>query len=157
MDYEQICNLNKNAEIGTVCIKINQFNWVKEDKKEQSDKLLSHIVRICTEAWLFSQQNGFDCFNVSVDANNIKMRHLDKKFAQQLSVTLQQLFPERLNCCKIYNAPKIFKTFYEVIKLFIDKRTRKKIVIVKNPIVDLEEGFVDHNQSKSTVDSDLSI
>ena len=37
-------------------------------------------------------------------------------------------FPDMLNICYVYEAPFIFNQLYEIISIFIDKKTKQKIV-----------------------------
>lgn len=132
MDYSSFCYLNNTEELGTVHIILSNFNKEKEDKH---DKIIAHVIKICTEAWLFSQEREKDMFDVTVDAENIKIKNMDRKLAKKLTVILQQLFPDKLNKCLIYNTPSIFYHFYDFIKVFIDKKTRDKIQITKKSTI----------------------
>jgi hypothetical protein len=129
MDYSKFCFIkNKNSnELGTICIILNNF----EKNENNNNKIIAHIIKICTNALLLSQKNGNDSFNVEIDASNISLKQLDKKLAKNLAITLQQLFPDKLNKCIIYNTPTFFYHFYDIIKIFIDKKTRNKITIMK--------------------------
>lgn len=146
MDYSQFCYLDQKNEIGTVHIVLDHY---QKHKADQYNKLIAHIVKICTEAWLFSQERGIDMFDVNVNASAISLSKLDRKLGKELAITLQQLFPEKLNRCVIYNTPNIFYHFYDLIKIFIDKRTRAKITIMKKSKSDGLDCF-DHTLVAST-------
>jgi hypothetical protein len=141
MNYSDFCYLDKSGKIGSVNIILNLY---QKHNCEQYNKLIAHIVKICTEAWLYSQNNGIDMFDVTVNASDISLKKLDRKLAKQLAITLQNLFPEKLHKCTIYNTPNIFYHFYDIIKIFIDKKTRNKITIMKKPKLDDPDCF-DHN------------
>lgn len=128
MDYSKFCYFDNKEELGTVHIILNNY---QKHNSNQYNKLITYIVKICTEAWIFSQERGVDLFNVYVNANDISLNKLDRKLGKELAITLQQLFPEKLNKCIIYNTSNIFYYFYDLIKIFIDKKTRKKITIMK--------------------------
>lgn len=138
MDYSQFCYLDQRGEIGNVHIILNLY---QKHHADQYNKLIAHIVKICTEAWLFSQERGVDMFDVTVNASDISLKKLDRKLGKELAITLQQLFPEKLNKCVIYNTPNIFYHFYDIIKIFIDKKTRDKITIMKKSKPDDSDCF----------------
>lgn len=140
MDYSKFCYINNSGDIGVVSIVLNEY---QKHSQDQYNKLIAHIVKISTEAWLHSQNNGIDMFDVMVDASNISLKKLDRKLAKELAITLQQLFPEKLHKCIIYNTPNIFYHFYDLIKIFIDKRTRNKVTIVKKSKLDSQD-YPDH-------------
>lgn len=128
MDYSSFCYLKNAEKLGTVHIVLANFRKETDDKY---GKFMAHVIKVCTEAWLISQKKGKDIFDVTVDAENIKLKNMDRKLAKNLTITLQQLFPDKLNKCLIYNTPSIFYHFYDLIKVFIDKKTRDKIEITK--------------------------
>ena len=136
MDYSQFCYLDQSCQLGTVHIILGNY---QKHKSDQYNKLVAHIVKICTDAWLLSQERGIDMFDVTVNASDISLKKLDRRLGKELTITLQQLFPEKLHKCVIYNTPKIFYHFYDLIKIFIDKKTRAKIKIMKTPKSDGED------------------
>lgn len=131
MDLNEVCFVSQDSDIGCLNIKISNLTWDKHSDKEMiREELLITIIRSCTSALLHSQENNNDFFNVRVDASNLKFKHLDRKLIKLVSESLQTLFPDKLNECHIYNTSKLFNQFYDIIKLFIDKKTRRKITIV---------------------------
>ena len=52
-----------------------------------------------------------------------------KKFLNSVTFIGQNFYPELLNTMLIINAPFIFKGFWTVIKVWLDKETQKKIFI----------------------------
>ena len=52
-------------------------------------------------------------------------------FVQQMSTTLKEKFPDKLELCYIHNAPFIFKQIYTFLSLLIDKNTLTKIKMKK--------------------------
>ena len=44
---------------------------------------------------------------------------------------LKDKYPEKLAKCYVYNAPFIFTQIFNIVSMFIDKETQKKIELVK--------------------------
>ena len=68
-----------------------------------------------------------------MDLKNVGMKiFLDKKIKKIIGITTkisQSYYPELLHKLIIVNAPFIFKTFFQAIKIFLDKKTLNKISI----------------------------
>jgi hypothetical protein len=64
----------------------------------------------------------------------ISLTDIDKHriFIQNLSSCLKDKYPDKLSKCYIYNPPIVFKQIFNIISVFIDKETQKKIELVKN-------------------------
>eukprot|EP01098_Paradermamoeba_levis_P011061 TRINITY_DN4698_c0_g1_i1.p1 TRINITY_DN4698_c0_g1~~TRINITY_DN4698_c0_g1_i1.p1 ORF type:complete len:348 (+),score=83.74 TRINITY_DN4698_c0_g1_i1:92-1045(+) len=52
------------------------------------------------------------------------------KFGLELLSILQNHFPERLGCVMVFDAPFVFKTFWNVVSPFVDPNTKKKFFFV---------------------------
>jgi hypothetical protein len=55
-----------------------------------------------------------------------------KGFIQYISLYFQEKYPNKLAKCYIYNSPFVFNQLYNIICMFIDKETQKKIELVVN-------------------------
>jgi hypothetical protein len=73
-------------------------------------------------------------FIVHVNMKKISLTDIDKHriFIQNLSSCLKDKYPNKLSKCYIYNPPIVFKQIFNIISVFIDKETQKKIKLVKN-------------------------
>jgi hypothetical protein len=73
-------------------------------------------------------------FIVHVNMKKISLTDIDKHriFIQNLSCCLKDKYPDKLSKCYIYNTPIVFKQIFNIISVFIDKETQKKIELVKN-------------------------
>ena len=73
-------------------------------------------------------------FIVHVNMKKILLTDIDKHkiFIQNFSSYLKENYPDKLSKCYIYNAPTIFKQILNIISVFIDKETLKKIELIKN-------------------------
>jgi hypothetical protein len=73
-------------------------------------------------------------FIIHVNMKKISLTDIDKHriFIQNLSSCLKDKYPDKLSKCYIYNAPIVFKQIFNIISVFIDNKTQKKIELVKN-------------------------
>ena len=53
-----------------------------------------------------------------------------KIFIQNIAVFLKEKYPNKLEKCYVYNAPFVFAQIYNIVSIFIDKDTQKKIELV---------------------------
>jgi len=71
---------------------------------------------------------------IHVDMKNLTIADIDKhkSFIQYISVYFQEKYPQKLGKCYVYNSPFVFNQIYNMICMFIDKETQKKIELVVN-------------------------
>ncbi len=72
---------------------------------------------------------NYDTFIVHVNIEKLTLLEIDKNrdFIQNMSYVLKDRFPDKLEVCFIYEGSFIFKQIYNLLALFIDKKTLKKI------------------------------
>lgn len=72
---------------------------------------------------------NYDTFIVHVNIEKLTLLEIEKNkdFIQKLSTTLKERFPDKLDFCIIYEGSFIFKQIYNLLAIFIDKKTLKKI------------------------------
>ena len=110
-----------------IFIKANLFR-----KRKDYTDLLTHIINInntCLKARIENNQNNI--FKIYVDLSNIKIKNADYEFIKMLIPFLEEAYPNNLEKMYFKNTPFIFKTAYAIIRNFIDKETREKIIFVK--------------------------
>ena len=122
--------IDETIESERCVVKVEGQYFVKQKKY---DDLMAYILKTLSNAILKSQEKNQHTVDMYVNLNNIKAKNLDLGFARDIVVTLQQLFPNRLNKCYIYNSPSFFRLFFENLSMFIDKTTQTKIEFVKKP------------------------
>ena len=73
-----------------------------------------------------------DDFIVHVNMKNLTLVDINKhkKFIQYISRFLKEKYPEKLAKCYVYNCPFIFSQIFNIISMFIDKETQKKIIVI---------------------------
>ena len=101
-------------------------------KKNQRPLLMNHAIKKFLEADSISQKNGSNGFVAICYLENLKKCKLPIKFYITFAKLLKSMFMNKLYQCILINAPPIFKNIYFVIKGFIDKNTRKKLIFMKN-------------------------
>jgi hypothetical protein len=64
---------------------------------------------------------------------NLTIVEIDKhkEYIKFISEFLKDKYPEKLAKCYVYNAPFIFTQIFNIVSMFIDKETQKKIELVK--------------------------
>lgn len=65
-----------------------------------------------------------------VDFEGWNMSMIPVMTARETAHVLQDHYPERLAYAILYNPPKIFETFWNVVKPFLDPKTQKKVKFV---------------------------
>lgn len=124
IDYEKFYSL---------CLGNNIF--IKADlfrKRKDYTDLLTHIIKInndCLKARQDNNQNNI--FKIYVDLSNVKLKNADYEFIKMLIPFLEEAYPNNLEKMYFENTPFIFKTAYSIIRNFIHKETRRKIIFVK--------------------------
>jgi hypothetical protein len=75
-----------------------------------------------------------DNFVVHVNMKNLTIVDIDKHkaFIQYISLHLKEAYPRKLCKCYVYNSPFVFNQIYNILCMFIDKETQKKIELVVN-------------------------
>ena len=74
----------------------------------------------------------YNTFNVYANLKYLTIVDIDahKSFISTLSKYLKDMYPNKLDTCNIYNSPVFFSQVYNIISLFIDKDTQKKIKLI---------------------------
>jgi hypothetical protein len=73
--------------------------------------------------------NNYETFIIHVNIEKLTLLEIEKNkdFIQNMSTTLKEKFPDKLDICIIYEGSFIFKQIYNLLAIFIDKKTLKKI------------------------------
>jgi len=128
----------ENEKKGHIFIKVSSFPKIRDNK--HCLELINYCALEFSKALLKSQEVKYETFDCTIDLYGIKMDNINLDFANGLSKIMKKLFPERLNRCYLINAPSFFETFYRVIRTFLDERTRKKFMFIKDKeIISCEE------------------
>lgn len=71
-------------------------------------------------------------FHLFCTGMHMKGIHVHRNFIFRVTHMFRDTFPLELNACYVHDAPFIFSQVFEIIKPFLNKAMRKKIIIVKN-------------------------
>ena len=130
MDYNKTVHFVPAKEFSPSNIMIQVKNFRKQD---DYTSFIKHIINICTQALLSSQEFNINTFNVYCLFDiNIDKKNLDYKLLVHIAKIMIVLFPQKLQQFYIYNPPKSFKIMYGLLKKLLDKECRQKIVIIDN-------------------------
>jgi hypothetical protein len=93
------------------------------------DLIISYIVSV-----IQSVLNKHETFILHVNLDSLTLLHIEKHFGfiKKISEVLKTAFPDKLNACHVYNAPYIFSKIISIISAFVDKKTQKKIKLIKS-------------------------
>ncbi|CAE5958227.1 unnamed protein product [Arabidopsis arenosa] len=65
-----------------------------------------------------------------IDFHGFNMSHISVKVSRETAHVLQEHYPERLGLAIVYNPPKIFESFYKMVKPFLEPKTCNKVKFV---------------------------
>jgi hypothetical protein len=73
--------------------------------------------------------NKYETFVIHVNIEKLSLLEIEKNkdFIQNMSSVLREKFPDKLDFCIIHEGSFIFKQIYNLLTMFIDKKTLKKI------------------------------
>lgn len=112
---EKFCYIKQNKLIFVPCYFSKKFDY---------NKLTEHIIK--KVIYILKKSILLD---VIVDCDKLTMNNFDLVYSKTLIKFFEKQFPDMLNKCIIINSPRVFQTIFNIIKNFIDKETRKKIII----------------------------
>ena len=117
---------------GICCIKENNivlnyiyFKYIAND--ETYSYIMNHITNNINQILQTNNE-----FSVHVNMKSLTIVDIDKhkEFVQQISLFLKDNYPDKLEKCYVYNAPFMFSNLFNIVSIFIDKETQKKIELV---------------------------
>jgi hypothetical protein len=116
-----ICNIQDNS----VYMNYSYFKYF--GTKDTYNIVLNYLIHK-----LDSIKNDYDHFIVYINIKSLTVSEIDKHkdFIQRMANIMNENYPDKLSKCYIYNAPFIFSQLMNIVSLFIDKETQKKIILV---------------------------
>jgi CRAL/TRIO domain len=123
-----------------ITVVMKHFCIVKEDtvfldylyfKSFANKNTYSIILQIVTSSY-DAILSKYPMFNLQVNINGITFSdiHIHHKFILFITKQLKERYPQKLNQCFIFNAPKSFVRIYRLISMFVESDTLKKIHIL---------------------------
>lgn len=119
--FKGICSIKGNSII------LNYIYFKHIAKEETYSYILNYITNNIDEVLASNNE-----FIVHVNIKKLTIVEIDKHkdYIKHISEFLKNKYPEKLAKCYVYNAPFIFAHFFNIISLFIDKETQRKIELV---------------------------
>lgn len=101
---------------------------VKENTNHQKHNIM-HLVYALERAIACTEKNGLEKMTIVMDFKHWKMKHSGPMATTKATIhILQECYVERMARVYITNAPLVFRTFWSLVKPFIDPVSKSKIV-----------------------------
>ena len=101
-------------------------------KQTNYTELIKHIIQVTNHS-VKVKETSFNekTFNIFIDIKDTKLKNFDQEFLKTLIKFLDENYPDRVNKMYFRNASVMFKSVWLIIRPFIGKDTRKKIIFEK--------------------------
>jgi Fe-S cluster biosynthesis and repair protein YggX len=118
---DKLCSMKNDY----IVIEYSYFKYIAT--KETYDIIISII---CNNIENLLKQ--YSTFSVLLNLKMLTMVDIDKHkhFIQYVSNYLKEKYPDKMTKCYIYNPPFVFSQLFNIICMFIDKETQRKIVVL---------------------------
>jgi len=116
---QNFCHIRTNNEI-----EIN-YKYFKSIKLQfDNNNILDYLIFVIENVL-----SNYEFFIIHVNISKLSLLEIEKNqdFIQNMSIILKEKFPDKLEVCIIYEGSFIFKQIHNLLSLFIDKKTLKKI------------------------------
>lgn len=126
---KNIYSEDKNDGYGHTIIVCQPLDSIKPSKSLK-EEVISHIISVVDESLRISRKYNNKRSVVHVYMNGCFLTHYSANFYKRLMKQLDTTFEDTLKIAYVYDAPQIARTAWDVLKLFVDIETRKKIHMV---------------------------
>ena len=116
-----LCSTNGN------CIILNYMYFKHIGKNETYNCILNYITNNIDKVLELNNE-----FIVHVNMKNLTVTDVDKhkEYIKVISEVFKTKYPDKLAKCYVYNAPYIFSQIFNIVSMFVDKETQRKIILV---------------------------
>jgi hypothetical protein len=121
--------LNGLCYINNECVILNYLYFKNLALNETYNIIINYITFNIDK--VLATNNKFTIYINNMKHFSLKDIEKHKTFVQTISVYFKNKYPTKLEKCVVYNAPFIFTQFINIVSMFIDKETQKKIELVK--------------------------
>lgn len=90
---------------------------------------IQHLV-YCMENAILNLPPGQDQMVWLINYEGFNLSHISVKVTKEAAHVLQNHYPERLGIAILYNPPKFFEPFYNMVKPFLEPKTNRKVKFV---------------------------
>ena len=98
--------------------------------KNKTEEFIEYIYLCCLECLNISKKYKHKTYIVHVYLEKFSMKNFSLSLFRKLNTKLETSLEDVLNICYIYNTNEITVKLYKMFSLFINPRTRKKILLV---------------------------
>ena len=130
MDFDKFFQYKNNTKEKYYEINIltNQFK-----RQENYDIILASIVKLMSIILEKSNKEyNKDFVIINIDFLDFDIFSFDSDFCYTLITVMQNLYPEKLKTCNVFNMSSFYKNILRFILNLLDENTRSKIKIIKN-------------------------
>lgn len=114
---------------GHIYIVLSNFTPSKYTKKQKLI-VVEYIIQITRESLLISNNNNNKTSYVHLKITNCKRENFNFNLFKKINTVFSETFNDTLEAMFIYSNSKLFSVFWKIIKNFIDRDTRDKIILV---------------------------
>uniref|UniRef100_A0A7S4UWI1 CRAL-TRIO domain-containing protein n=1 Tax=Ditylum brightwellii TaxID=49249 RepID=A0A7S4UWI1_9STRA len=117
---------------------------VLENTKEEINQMRQLVYHVERAIACTARKSGLEKFNIVIDYKGFRLRDAPPMSTSKHTLEiLQDYYPERLHRAYMFNPPFIFRTFWNLIKAFVDPVTKQKIVFChgKAGLVEMADKF----------------
>ncbi|XP_020579537.1 random slug protein 5-like [Phalaenopsis equestris] len=100
----------------------------RENSKSNKGKI--RYLVYCMENAILNLQSDQEQMVWLIDFCGYNMSHISVKVTKETADVLQNHYPERLGLAILYNPPKFFEPFWQVVKPFLEPKTSRKVKFV---------------------------
>ena len=134
---EKILNNVKNGEWDAIlnglcftngnCVMLNYMYFKHIGNNETYGYILNYITNNIDKVLELNNE-----FIVCVNMKTLTVIDVDKHkdYIKLISEIFKTKYPDKLAKCYVYNAPYIFSQIFNIVSMFIDKETQRKMVLV---------------------------
>lgn len=111
-----------------------QYKYVKELVAHYNDTVPQDIYNIILQKLVDTIDDvllDFSEFSMTIYLKDIVLKdvHRHRNFILQIATVMKSKYQDKLKICYINNAPFVFQQIFTIINPFIDKKTKKKIIV----------------------------
>ena len=128
--YKYICELKEFNSNGHICLYIQNIN--PKIIKKKYDEIANFILLACKKALEISNKYNKHLFYCHVYLNNATIKNFSLTLFKKINNLINQMKPDVLDTCYIYGNTTLVKNIFNIIKIFINPVTRKKILFIQS-------------------------
>jgi len=117
----------------------------QRENTNHEENNIKHLVYQIERAIACTEKNGFEKFTVIMDFEGWNLSHASSmKVTKETIHVMQECYVERVGRVFFANAPVVFRTFYNMVKPFLDASTKAKILFCSGKASKIELKRVFH-------------